>query len=97
MWNTATTPNGALGSKLMWKDFDWLRSSLGQSAGGGCGPGVHADDIPEPAIHLAAACGQSAARHIVVGIRPDRDRVWVLLPPGPGMRDRAASLFVTTG
>ena len=24
----ATTPNGVLGSKLMWNDFDWLRSSL---------------------------------------------------------------------
>ena len=24
----ATTPNGVLGAKLMWNDFDWLRSSL---------------------------------------------------------------------
>jgi trehalose 2-sulfotransferase len=24
----ATTPNGVLGSKLMWNNFDWLRSSL---------------------------------------------------------------------
>jgi LPS sulfotransferase NodH len=28
MWDKATTPNGVLGSKLMWNDFDWLRSSL---------------------------------------------------------------------
>lgn len=24
----ATTPNGVLGSKMMWNDFDWLRSSV---------------------------------------------------------------------
>ena len=29
----ATTPNGVLGSKLMWNDFDWLRSSIGLPAG----------------------------------------------------------------
>ena len=29
----ATTPNGVLGSKLMWNDFDWLRSSLRPPAG----------------------------------------------------------------
>jgi trehalose 2-sulfotransferase len=28
MWNKATTPNGVLGSKMMWNDFDRLRSSL---------------------------------------------------------------------
>jgi LPS sulfotransferase NodH len=28
VWDKATTPNGVLGSKLMWNDFDWLRSSL---------------------------------------------------------------------
>jgi LPS sulfotransferase NodH len=28
MRDHATTPNGVLGSKLMWNDFDWLRSSL---------------------------------------------------------------------
>jgi trehalose 2-sulfotransferase len=28
MWDHATTPNGVLGSKLMWNDFDSLRSSL---------------------------------------------------------------------
>jgi LPS sulfotransferase NodH len=29
----AATPNGVLGSKLMWNDFDWLRSSLHPAAG----------------------------------------------------------------
>jgi LPS sulfotransferase NodH len=29
----ATTPNGVLGSKLMWNDFDWLRNSLRPPAG----------------------------------------------------------------
>jgi trehalose 2-sulfotransferase len=33
MWNKATTPNGVLGSKMMWNDFDWLRSSLRPPAG----------------------------------------------------------------
>jgi LPS sulfotransferase NodH len=33
VWNKATTPNGVLGSKMMWNDFDWLRSSLRPSAG----------------------------------------------------------------
>ena len=28
MWDKATTPNGVLGSKMMWNDFDWLRSSI---------------------------------------------------------------------
>jgi trehalose 2-sulfotransferase len=33
MWDKATTPNGVLGSKLMWNDFDWLRLSLHPPAG----------------------------------------------------------------
>jgi trehalose 2-sulfotransferase len=33
VWDKATTPNGVLGSKLMWNDFDWLRSSLRPAAG----------------------------------------------------------------
>ena len=28
MRNAATTPNGVLGSKMMWNDFDRLRSSF---------------------------------------------------------------------
>jgi LPS sulfotransferase NodH len=28
MWDRATTPNGVLGAKLMWNDFDCLRSSI---------------------------------------------------------------------
>jgi LPS sulfotransferase NodH len=28
MWSRATTPNGVLGSKMMWNDFDRLRSTL---------------------------------------------------------------------
>jgi len=37
MWNKATTPNGVLGSKMMWNDFDWLRSSLLPSSGTAAG------------------------------------------------------------
>ncbi len=33
LWDKATTPNGVLGSKLMWNNFDWLRSSLRSPAG----------------------------------------------------------------
>ncbi len=33
MRKRATTPNGVLGSKLMWNDFDWLRSSLRRRQG----------------------------------------------------------------
>lgn len=33
MRDKATTPNGVLGSKLMWNDFDWLRSSVRPPAG----------------------------------------------------------------
>jgi LPS sulfotransferase NodH len=33
VWDRATTPNGVLGSKLMWNDFDRLRSSLRPPAG----------------------------------------------------------------
>jgi LPS sulfotransferase NodH len=33
MWNAATTPNGVLGSKMMWNDFDRLRSSLRSPTG----------------------------------------------------------------
>ena len=33
MRNAATTPNGVLGSKLMWNDFDGLRSSIQAPAG----------------------------------------------------------------
>lgn len=33
MHDKATTPNGVFGSKLMWDDFDWLRSSLRPPAG----------------------------------------------------------------
>jgi hypothetical protein len=33
MRNAATTPNGVLGSKMMWNDFDWLRSSPQPPAG----------------------------------------------------------------
>jgi LPS sulfotransferase NodH len=33
MRDKATTPNGVLGSKMMWNDFDWLRSSFQPPAG----------------------------------------------------------------
>jgi LPS sulfotransferase NodH len=38
VWDKATTPNGVLGSKLMWNGFDWLRSSLRPPAGTDAGP-----------------------------------------------------------
>ncbi len=37
VWDQATTPDGVLGSKLMWNDFDWLRSSLRPPAGSDAG------------------------------------------------------------
>jgi LPS sulfotransferase NodH len=37
MRDKATTPNGVLGSKLMWNDFDWLRSSARPPAGADAG------------------------------------------------------------
>jgi trehalose 2-sulfotransferase len=33
----ATTPNGVLGSKMMWNDFDWLRSSVRPPSGADAG------------------------------------------------------------
>jgi LPS sulfotransferase NodH len=33
IWDQATTPNGVLGSKLLWNDFDWLWSSTHAPAG----------------------------------------------------------------
>ena len=33
IWDKATTPNGVLGSKMMWNDFDRLRSSFQPPAG----------------------------------------------------------------
>ena len=37
MRDKATTPNGVLGSKMMWNDFDWLRSSFRPSFGADAG------------------------------------------------------------
>jgi Stf0 sulphotransferase len=33
LWDKATTPNGVPGSKLMWNNFDWLRSPPRPPAG----------------------------------------------------------------
>ena len=44
----ATTPNGVLGSKLMWNDFDWLRSSLRPSAGTDAGLEFMRTTFPDP-------------------------------------------------
>jgi trehalose 2-sulfotransferase len=44
----ATTPNGVLGSKLMWNDFDWLRSSLHPPAGTDAGLQFMRTAFPSP-------------------------------------------------
>jgi trehalose 2-sulfotransferase len=44
----ATTPNGVLGSKLMWNDFDWLRSSLRPPAGTDAGLEFMRTTFPNP-------------------------------------------------
>jgi trehalose 2-sulfotransferase len=48
MWDKATTPNGVLGSKLMWNDFDWLRSSLHPPAGTDAGLEFMRTTFPDP-------------------------------------------------
>jgi trehalose 2-sulfotransferase len=48
MWKAATTPNGVLGSKLMWNDFDWLRSSLRPPAGTDAGLQFMRTAFPNP-------------------------------------------------
>jgi LPS sulfotransferase NodH len=44
----ATTPNGVLGSKLMWNDFDWLRSSIHPPAGTDAGLDFMRTTFPNP-------------------------------------------------
>ena len=44
----ATTPNGVLGSKLMWNDFDSLRSSLRPLAGTDAGLEFMRTTFPDP-------------------------------------------------
>ena len=48
MRERATTPNGVLGSKLMWNDFDWLRSSLRPPAGTDPGLAFMRTTFPDP-------------------------------------------------
>jgi len=48
MWDHATTPNGVLGSKLMWNDFDSLRSSLRPPAGTDAGLEFMRTAFPDP-------------------------------------------------
>jgi trehalose 2-sulfotransferase len=48
MWDRATTPNGVLGSKLMWNDFDSLRSSLHPPAGTDAGLAFMRTAFPDP-------------------------------------------------
>ena len=48
MWDRATTPNGVLGSKLMWNDFDSLRSSLHAPAGTDAGLQFMRTAFPDP-------------------------------------------------
>jgi LPS sulfotransferase NodH len=44
----ATTPNGVLGSKMMWNDFDWLRSSSCPPAGTDPGLAFMQKAFPDP-------------------------------------------------
>lgn len=48
MRDKATTPNGVLGSKLMWNDFDRLRSSLHPPAGTDAGLEFMRTTFPNP-------------------------------------------------
>jgi trehalose 2-sulfotransferase len=48
MRKAATTPDGVLGSKLMWNDFDWLRSSLRPPAGTDAGLQFIRTAFPNP-------------------------------------------------
>ena len=48
MWTKATTPNGVLGSKMMWNDFDWLRSSIRPPAGADAGLEFMRMTFPDP-------------------------------------------------
>ena len=48
MRDKATTPNGVLGSKLMWNDFDWLRSSIHPPAGTDAGLEFMRTTFPNP-------------------------------------------------
>lgn len=44
----ATTPNGVLGAKMMWNDFDWLRSLPGAPAGTDAGLEFMRTAFPDP-------------------------------------------------
>ena len=48
LWDKATTPNGVLGSKLMWNDFDSLRSTLRPPAGTDAGLQFMRTTFPNP-------------------------------------------------
>jgi trehalose 2-sulfotransferase len=48
VWDHATTPNGVLGSKLMWNDFDRLRSSLSPPLGTDPGLEFMRATFPDP-------------------------------------------------
>ena len=48
MRDKATTPNGVLGSKLMWNDFDSLRSSISSPAGMDPGLEFMRTTFPDP-------------------------------------------------
>ena len=48
MRKKATTANGVLGSKMMWNDFDWLRSSLRPPAGTDAGLEFMRTTFPDP-------------------------------------------------
>jgi len=48
MWDKATTPNGVRGSKLMWNNFAWLRSSLRPPAGTDAGLEFMRTTFPNP-------------------------------------------------
>jgi hypothetical protein len=48
LWDRATTPDGVLGSKLMWNNFDWLRSTLRPPAGTDAGLQFMRTTFPNP-------------------------------------------------
>jgi hypothetical protein len=48
MWDRATTPNGVLGSKMMWNDCDWLRSERHAPAGTDAGLSFMRTAFPDP-------------------------------------------------
>jgi trehalose 2-sulfotransferase len=78
MWDHATTPNGVLGSKLMFNDFDWLRSSLRPPAGTDAGLEFMRTTFPDPQfVWLRRA---DKVRQGISWWRADVTNQWALRP-----------------